>query len=68
MSYGHKVEDGLDIYNLTTLRGVESEGQYTFESQSVEPDGYGCCQMGLTQIGRAVHSAVRTLLEKERVG
>ena len=28
----------------------------------------GCCQMGLTQIGRAVHSAVRTLLEKERVG
>lgn len=43
MSLEGLVEDDLNLPNVRTLRHVVSNGQHTFESQSVEPMRPACC-------------------------
>lgn len=43
MSLEGLVGDSLNLPNLKTLRHVSSNGQHTFESASVAPEGAPCC-------------------------
>lgn len=49
MSFEGIVSDSLNLPNVRTLRHVVSNGQHTYLSQSVDPEGEPCCLLWQTE-------------------